>query len=279
MSRIAWLAGMCVLVSLVAAAETTSFPGGTLDVLWADDTTLSLRVALDAPAPQTGSAVLMWVLTVQASRFADGIHSWQLRLSPTYASIVVVPNDFLATQRFTLEQLRVEVVASDPGRSLSLRIPRSGPIPELVAPGDAVEVHALWLQRQPIVTASLPDVEFEGAGGGGSEGGGGRLIPPQQVYTLGATIRHEFVLVDPATGQPVLEGAALVGFVRIGGDGAGELVRYLYCEANPETGVVTYEIDTTGLAAGTYEIIVHATSGATERRRVELVAASPSGPP
>jgi hypothetical protein len=279
MSRIAWLAAMCVLGSLAAGAETTSFPGGALDVLWADDAMLSLHVALDGPAPQTGSAVLMWVLTVHASRFADGIHSWQLHLSPTYASIVVIPNDYLATQRFTLEQLRIDVVASDPGRSLSLRIPRSGPIPELVAPGDAIEVHALWLQQQPIVTASLPDVEPESAGGGGSEGGGGRLIPPQQVYTLGVTIRHEFVLMDSATGQPALEGAALVGFVCVGGDGAGELVRYLYCAANPETGVVTYEIDTTGLAAGTYEIIVRATPGTTERQRIELLAASPSGSP
>ena len=51
-------------------------------------------------------------------------------------------------------------------------------------------------------------------------------------------------------------------------------MRYLYCEADPETGVVTHEIDTTGLAAGIYEIIVRATPGATERRRIELVAAS-----
>jgi hypothetical protein len=64
--------------------------------------------------------------------------------------------------------LRVEVVASDPGRSLSLRTPRFGPIPELVAPGDAIEVHALWLQQQPIVTASLTDDEPEGAGGAGA---------------------------------------------------------------------------------------------------------------
>jgi hypothetical protein len=61
--------------------------------------------------------------------------------SSTYASIVVIPNDYLATQRFTLEQLRVEVVASDPGRSLSLRIPQSGPIPELAAPG----VQSKWM--------------------------------------------------------------------------------------------------------------------------------------
>lgn len=148
-----------------------------------------------------------------------------------------------------------------------------------MSPGDAVEVPALWFQQQPIVTAFLPDVEPESAGGGGSEGGGGRLIPPQQVYTLGATIRHEFVLMNSATGQPALEGAALVGFVRVGGEGAGELVRYLYCEANPETGAVTYEIDTTGLAAGTYEIIVRATPGTTEHQRIELLAASPSGLP
>jgi hypothetical protein len=276
MKRILWLAVVGLLVSFAAAAgaETTVFPGGILDVVWADEATLSLRVVLDAPVPQTGSAALMWVVTLHAARFADGITSWQLHLSPTYASIVVIPNDFLATQRFTLEQLRVEVAASDPGRSLSLRIPRSGPIPELVAAGDAIEVHALWLQQQPIVTARVPDMEPEGAGGG-REGGGYKLIPPQQSYILGAAIRHEVVLMDPATEQPALEGAAVVGFVRIDGDGASELVRYLYCEASPKTGRVTYEIDTTGLAAGIYEIIVHATPGTTERQRVELLDAPP----
>ena len=277
MNRILWLVVVGLLASLaaVAEAEMTGFPGGTLDILWADEATLVVHVVLDTPAPQTTSAALMWVVTVHAARFADGIASWQLHLSPTYASIVVIPNDFLATQRFTLEQLRVEVVASDPGRSLSLRIPRSGPIPELVVPGHAIDVHALWLQQPPIVTAFLPDVEPEGAGGGEQEGGRDRLIPLETAYILGAMIRHAFVLMDPATKQPALDGAALVGFVRIGGDGAGELVRYLYCEVDPETGVVTYEIDTTGLAAGTYEIIVRATPGATERRRIELVATSP----
>jgi hypothetical protein len=117
----------------------------------------------------------------------------------------------------------------------------------------------------------LPDIEPEGAGGGG----GDKLVPPQQICALGATIRHEVVLMDPATERPALEGAVRVGFVRIGGDGAGELVRYLYCEADPKTGVVTYEIDTTGLVAGTYEIIVHATPGTTERQRIEILDASP----
>jgi hypothetical protein len=277
MNRILWLVVVGLLASLaaVAEAEMTGFPGGTLDILWADEATLVVHVVLDTPAPQTTSAALMWVVTVHAARFADGITSWQLHFSPTYASVVVIPNDFLATQRFTLEQLRVEVVASDPGRSLSLRIPRSGPIPALVVPGDAIEVHALWLQQQPIVTAFLPDVEPEGAGGGEPEGGRDRLIPIETVYILGATIRHEFVLMDPATKQPALDGAALVGFVRIGGDGADELVQYLYCEASPESGAVTYEIDTTGLAAGMYEIIVHTTPGATERQRIELLDASP----
>jgi hypothetical protein len=276
MNRIVWLAAMCALASFAAAAETTAFPGGTLDVLWSDEATLSLRVVLDASAPQTASTTaLMWVVTVHASRFADGITSWQLHLSPTYASVVVIPNDFLATQRFTLEQLRVEVAASDPGRSLSLRIPRYGSIPELVAPGDAIEVHALWLQQAPIVTACLPDIEPEGAGGGGREGGGDKLVPPQQICTFGATIRHEFVLMDPATERPALEGAVRVGLVRIRGEGAGELVRYLFCEADPKTGVVMYEIDTTGLVAGTYEIIVHATPGTTERQRIEILDASP----
>jgi len=276
MKEILWLAvvGLLVLFAAAAEAETTGFPGGTLDVLWADEATLSLRVVLDAPAPQTGSAVFMWVVTVHAARFADGIASWQLHLSPTYASIVVIPNDFLATQRFTLEQLRVEVAASDPGRSLSLRIPRSGPIPELVVPGDEIEVHALWIQQAPVVAVTVPSPEALRPSIAGSGGATSQTLPAQEVYSIGTAIRHQFAIVDPETGEPVPWGAATIALVRIREGQADEIIRYLYREPDPATGIVTYEFDTLNLAPGIYEIIVWANPpGVTVRHRLRLVPA------
>ena len=95
MNRAAFLVVVLVLASSTAAlAQTVSFPGGTLDVAWADDAMLSICVALDAATPQTSSEPLVWVLTVNAFRFGDGIHSWQLHLSATYASVVVIPMTF-----------------------------------------------------------------------------------------------------------------------------------------------------------------------------------------
>jgi hypothetical protein len=276
MKGILWLAvvGLLALFAAAAEADTTGFPGGTLDVLWADEATLSLRVVLDAPVAQTGSAALMWVVTVQASRFADGITSWQLHLSPTYASIVVIPNDFLTTQRFTLEQLRVEVAASDPGRFLSLRIPRSGPIPELVAPGDEIEVHALWIQQAPVVVVTVPWPEVLPPSLAGSGGATSQMLPAQEAYAIGAVIRHQFAIVDPETGEPVPWGAATIALVRIREGQADEIIRYLYREPDPATGIVTYEFDTLNLAPGIYEIIVWATpTGLTVRHRLRLVPA------
>ncbi len=276
MRRAAVLAAVIALVSCTAWAETAAFPGGTLDLTWLDETALSIRVVLDETALQTGSAPLTWVLTVSALRFEDSIHSWQLHISPTYASLVVVPNDFLGTQRFTLEQLHVEVSESA-GRVLSLLVPRSGPIPELVVPGDTIQVHALWIQQEPLVTAEVPEPATAGAGGGDADAASGSVsyVPPQTVYAQGVPIRHAFPLVNSETGAPADRGSARIALVRASKGLADELICYLYQEPDPVTGLVSYEFDTLGLVPGEYDLIVWVNPpGVTVRQRIEIIPAA-----
>ena len=253
MKRAAFLAVVLVVASsAVALATTADFPGGTLDVSWVDDAMLSIGVALDAATPQTSSEPLVWVLTVNAFRFGDGIHSWQLHLSTTHASVVVIPNDFLVTQQFALGQLHIDASASEPGKVLSLLVPRTGPIPELIAPGDTVEVHALWIQQEPLATLEVPEPAPAGAGGGDADAASGSAtcVPSQTVYAQGLPIRHAFALVNPETGAPVDRGSARIALVRVSEGAADELVSYLYLEPDPATGLVAYEFDTSNLVPG-----------------------------
>jgi hypothetical protein len=280
MSRAAFLVVVLVLASsTVALAEAVSFPGGTLDVAWADDAMLSIRVALEAATPQTSSEPLVWVLTVNAFRFGDGVHCWQLHLSATHASVVVIPNDFLVTQRFTLEQLHIDASTSEPGTVLSLLVPRTGPIPELIAPGDTIEVHALWIQQLPLASARVPERDAASGAGGGMEDpstGVARYVPAQTVYVQGTSLSHAFPLVNAETGAPVDVGSARIALVRVSEGLGDELIGYLYREPDPATGLVSYEFDTLSLVPGNYDLIVWVSPpGVTVRHRIEVVSSEP----
>ncbi len=271
MRRAAVFFVVLAVASGLAKAEATRFAGGVVDLSWVEGGALSIRIALDS-VPQSPSKTLTWVVTVSALRFKDGVHSWQLHVNPTNASLVVVPNDFLMTQRFTLPQLHVEVTEFEPGRTLSLLIPRSGLIPELVVPGDRVQVHALWIQQEPLVETIVPSSSPTGGGGDASTG----RVPVQTVYAVGSPIQQAFSLKDESTGKPLDGASARIALVRVDAGAADGLVDYLYEEPDPESGLVSYEFDTASLAPGTYDLIVWVGPlGAVERERIELVEASP----
>ncbi len=279
MRLIAWICVIPLLCAGVAQAETTSFPNGTLNVFWVSDTVLSVSLSLDAPLPQTGGVSLMWVVTVNAVRFADGIHSWQLHASSTHRSIVVIPNDFLVARQFGLAQVGIEVATFEPGKALSLLIPRKGAIPELVVPGDTLEVHALWIQQGPLATVLVPEpAPASGAGGEAADpvAEATSCVPAQTVYALGDTLAHSFPLAAPADDASAEPGSARVALVCVRAGLADELVRYLYVEPDPVTGLVSYRLDTAGLTTGDYDLIVWVTPpGIAVHHRIELVSASP----
>lgn len=259
-----WMVAWALVAALGAAAcAATQFPAGSLDVTWSDDGRLSVEVALDVRPPSGAS--LMWVVTVNALRFAQGIHAWQLHLSPTHQSVVVVPNDFLVTQRFSFEQLGIRVGTHEPGLRLELSIPRAGAIADLVVPGDTLAVHALWLQQEPLASVAVPEPVARIP-----------YVPTQTVYVRGTAIEHAFSLVDEATGSPVVAGSATIGLLRVVEGKADEIVRYIYREPDASTGLLTYEFDTTKLTPGRYALVLWVQpADVTVRHEVEIVEPSP----
>jgi len=265
---------LAVLASLGLSlgAAGAAFQGGTLDLSWTSDDALSLRVEVDADLAVAAGASPTWVVTVDARRFADGIYSWQIHVSPTHQSIVVVPNDFLTVRRFGLDQLGVEVVTLEPGRRLELRIPRSGPLSELVAPGDALEVHALWVRQAPLVAVIVPAPASAGAGGAAEAGTPG-MAPGETVYVQGTAIRGAFPLVDAGTGKPIEGAFARIALLRKGAGSADGLAAYQYQEPDAETGVLAYEIPTADLEPGAYELVVWVSPpGQAVRQSLEILA-------
>ncbi|MEW5825505.1 MAG: hypothetical protein AB1778_01630 [Candidatus Bipolaricaulota bacterium] len=264
----------------VGGTGAEAFSGGDLDIAWADETTLSLVVVLDGDMP-VDPTTAMWVLTVIADRFADGVRAWQLHVSPTHESVVVIPNDFLTTRSFGPAQLGLEIAEHVPGRSISLRIPRRGAIPELVAPGDRLEVHALWVQQPPLVSAAVPEF-VAGVETPSTDGAGGEVallstwpVPEIDVIVQGETLRHAFALLDPVTGDVVPWGAATIGLLRVREDEAPEILEYLYRMPDPATGRIEYAFETDKLEEGIYELIVWTSvSPDSVRRRIRVTRAA-----
>ncbi len=299
-----------LLVGGIAAAETTTFSHGELHMTWTQDGALTIRTELQEASARDDPS-LMWVITVVAQRFADGIHAWQLHLSPAYGSLVVIPNDFLTARTFALDQLGVQTLEHTAGRSLSLQIPRDGPIPGLAAPGDRIELHALWIQQAPLVTAVVPEMptatsQEEGPeeaapaeiGDGGppdAVGGQGAVaadaaaddppadgaaapaisenpVPEEASYVRGSIIEHAFLLLDPRTSEPDPWGSATICLLRKQEGEPDEIIRYLYRTPDPETGRIEYSFDTTTFQAGSYLLIVWTTSlDATVNHAFQLI--------
>lgn len=276
MKRVIWIAMVLALSAWGACAETIRFPDGTLDLAWIGEG-LSIRAVLDNEV-QTDNPSPMWVVTLNARRFDDGVHSWQIHLSTSHQSLVMIPNDFLVAQRFSLQQVGVGIVAPPSASEVALLIPRTGVVPGLVAPGDLLEIHALWIRQKPLVAVRIPDVSEAGSGGQSVEKstGASLYVPAGTVLVVGTPIRHTFILVDEETGQPIDGAYARIALVRITESLAEALVDYAYCEPSGETGLVTYEMETDGLEPGTYDLIVWVDPpGAAVRQRLELVSVAP----
>jgi len=278
MRRMFWvLLSTAVLLGMSGAssAEQVTFSGGRLDIGWDESTVLHLRIELDEASAVEGTHT--WVLTDLAHRFDDGVFAWQLHVSEEHQSLLVVPNDFLMITSFTFEQLGVELVAHETGRTLELRIPCSNPIPSLVVPGDRLEVHALWRQMAPIAIVNVPsDGEAGIAVGGGGGLGTVELpsadpLPWRDSYTIGETIRNRFVVIDSETGSPDLWASASCSLIQIE-NGASNFRRYLLIPREPQTGIFELEIETGDLPPGTYDLYVwtSADGGTSTKRRIIL---------
>ena len=273
----ALLGGACV-------GEELLLEGGSVEIGWEEASALVLRVLFDEPAGSIDDAGT-WVVTDLSHRFVDGVFAWQLHYySDGQGSVVVIANDFLMTRSFTLAQLDIEVLVHEEGRELTLRIPRDGPIPNLVVPSDLLEIHALWRQMEPIAALHVPSFEslstVAGAGGGDAdvspaeEASSGEPstepFPQQSVYTVGETIRHRFVLIDPETSAPDPWAVATCEVIRHEGERMIILQRFTIPK-DPETGVFELAIETAGFVAAVYDLYIWiSTNRSAAHKRIEI---------
>ena len=265
----ALLGGGCV-------AEELSLEGGSVEIGWEDVSVLVLRVLFDEPAGAI-EGTRTWVVTDLARRFVDGVFAWQLHFSETQENVLVIPNDFLMTRSFSFEELGVEIVTHEPGRELTIRIPRSTLIPNLVVPSDIIEVHALWKQMPPIVTLSVPTLEtlVAGAGGGGrsednASAPSAEPFPQRSAYTAGETIRHRFVSIDPETGVQDLWASATCEIILYENERL-IIMRHFTIPKDPETGVFELTIETAGFVAAVYDLCIWiSTNGSAVHKQVEI---------
>jgi len=199
-------AAYLILCCIPLVAEEVRFDEGWLDCTWTlDSQYLEIRAGIDDSS--IPSETHMWVLTVHTHRFEDGVFAWQLHYSEDIDSVLVIPNDFLTARHFTTLQLGIEIEFHELGNELSLRIPSQGPLPRLVAEGDLIELHALWIQQQPLASMRIPlldNLAAQQAGGGASVPGeetqtiSSSPLPSLHIYEQGESISHQFVLEKPS---------------------------------------------------------------------------------
>ena len=180
---------VCVVAAVLLiggiVGRALSFEAGDVSLSWQEDTlVLSISFAAEPPAETA-----MLVITVKADRFVDGVYAWQLHFGPAHRSIVAIPNDFLTVQLFAMADLGVTAVWSD-ACTCDVCVPCDGVISKLVAEGDSVEIHALWLQQAPIVAFHVPpqtenvqeqeDVTATAGGGGEAESTPGDIFSKRE---------------------------------------------------------------------------------------------------
>lgn len=205
--------------------------------------------------------------------------AWQLHCNDALDSVLVLPNDFLTARHFTTAQLGISVSMHAAQGRLSVHMPSETSIPRLIAPGDVLEVIALWIQQAPIATfilgqeaETLADAAF--AGGGGSIADEGSVLPTQRIYVQGHPISHPFTLDLEPVRAPLdrLVFSCTVMKLPEGG-GSPQFVRFSHISYNQETNSYAYSIDTATLAPGRDRLIIGGTNiDLTKRAEIEILA-------
>jgi hypothetical protein len=112
---------------------------------------------------------------------------------------------------------------------------------------------------------ALPPAPQIGVGGAG--GGGGLETTIARTYAVGDVIDGRFTLTDPITGFPV--GGELVTVSLLGPAGSA-LAFWGVTTYDESTGEYLIEIDTSGLAPGSYEMVIQTADGQTETLTIEV---------
>jgi hypothetical protein len=105
---------------------------------------------------------------------------------------------------------------------------------------------------------------------GGAAGGGGAVEGAiSGTYTPGEPIDGRFTITDPVTGEPIIDAAVTTSL--LGPDGG--LVFWGCATYDETTGEYVFTIDTSGLAPGTYELIIQTDDGQSQTVSIEVLAA------
>ena len=266
------------LCCIPSYAEEVRFNGGWLDCTWSlDSQYLTIQAGIDDSSTPAGT--YMWVLTVYSHRFEDGVFAWQLHYSEDVDSVLVLPNDFLTARHFTTLQLGIDIESHEPGSELTLRIPIQGPLPGLVATGDLIELHALWIQQPPLVAMHVPapdEVLAEQQAGGGAstpDSESGKMpsspLPTRYRYEQGEPISHQFILADSPESDEIQRIVLSYTLMRVHEGRADEFARFAHIPFDLETETYSYIIATTGLPPGIYRLLI-GSSNAVLMFRMEL---------
>jgi len=257
---------------LLVQATEVAFDAGVATLQWLEDGILDLRIEMAEVADATDG--LTWVVTASTDRFQDGLFAWQLHWGTQLESFLVIPNDFLTARNFSFAQLGISVIEYEAGELLHIQFPRFGPIPELVSPGDRLDLHALWIGQAPVISMSVPkpEVALAGAGAELDIDSTGVLsadpLPTMRALVRGGLIEGRFMLEAGFTG-------ASLTLARKTETASYEIVRVHWLRPDPSTGIVSYSMDTLGLAVGSYELVITLTPiGPTHRCTIEIAAAA-----
>jgi len=310
MERRGWIILVCLTLAVVtvgAYAETTvEEDWGSLSMGWEPTGFLSIDVTLSVEsAASSEEAAATWVLTGHAHRFADDLYAWQIHLSQEFENFMVIPNDFLAARAFLLTEAGVRAESDATAGTLHIEIPEAAFARLLVTAGDTVDIHAIWLQLEPLFSVTVPDADVAAAestsvtasdqaiASGGEPAGAGAAyapgeeptegseqpqatpvtdqvihewFPAQTVYVQGEAIEHRFALLDPESDEPARWATATINLLRLQDQGPSQIVLFESLTGDPHTGVFEYRIDTSDLAPGSYELIIWTSAGGESRR-------------
>jgi hypothetical protein len=274
------LIALCLsLLTCVTFAEEFEFDGGRLDATWEPDRQI-LWVEITLGIVPADSH--MWVLTVAAHRFGDGVFAWQMHYSESMDSVLILPNDFLTARNFTTEQLGIEAMFEPKEGRLTLGVPSGDVIPRLIAPGDQLEIHALWVQQEPLVAFAVPvygpNSTLPAGGGANSDEGTASIsmapLPLDDHYAQGEPITHRFRLPQDVRSE---DGARVVlsyTLMRIHDDRAAEFARFAHIAYSVDEDTYFYQIDTTTLPVGPYRLMIDS-ANSVYSDRMDLVIEPP----
>ncbi|MFC2095968.1 hypothetical protein ACFLSW_06005 [Candidatus Bipolaricaulota bacterium] len=276
-----------VLLSLLCctpvSADDVQFESGSMRCTWGtglQHVIIHAETEIDV-TPGTSSA---WVLTAYAHRFEDGVFAWQMHYSRDLDSVLVLPNDFLTARHFTTDQLGIEIELDSSGSGIDIRIPILGTIPQLIVAGDLIELHALWVQQEPLVTMLVPDpgnpvVLQTGGGATVPEPSTGLIssspLPEADRYERGQAISHQFILHSDPDSDESSRALLTYTLMRIRESQADELMRFAPIPYDPTSGIHSYVINTSALDHGEYRLFVDSSDGSVSYQ-LELQIVQPN---